>query len=96
MDQIIEPSIGIDGVVFPERRSERRRRVLKGATVRFNKGFGAYEGVVRNMSGAGARLDFGEMATVPPRFDLYIAGEDEPRAAEIRWRSAAAIGVAFV
>jgi hypothetical protein len=43
MDMITEKSIGVDGEVFAERRRAPRHRVLKGATLSFNKGYGALE-----------------------------------------------------
>lgn len=46
MDTIREKSIGLDGEVFAERRAVTRRRVLKGATLSFNNGYGALEGLV--------------------------------------------------
>ncbi len=96
MEPITANSIGIDGEVFEERRSEPRRRVLKGGTLTFNKGYGALECVVRNMSARGARLAFGDTAAVPPRFDLRISGEDTGRIAQVRWRTLKDIGVEFV
>ncbi len=78
---------------MPERRADRRHRVLKGARLSFNKGFGAAECVVRNVSEHGARLAFGDTAAVPPHFDLLISGEDRPRAASVRWRTMSDIGV---
>lgn len=95
MEPIIEKSIGLDGQVFAERRTADRRRVLKGARLAFNKGFGAYECVVRNISDKGARLSFGETSAVPSQFDLQIAGEDLFRKATVRWRTMTALGVSF-
>jgi DeoR/GlpR family transcriptional regulator of sugar metabolism len=57
-----------------ERRSQKRHRVLKGAIIRFNKGYGAFECVVRNLSENGAKLTFGETSAVPAAFELKIAG----------------------
>lgn len=79
-----------------ERRSEPRRRVLRGATVRFNKGYGALECVMRNESPNGALLVFGETAAVPNSFDLYITGQENPRHAHVRWRTTTALGIQFV
>ena len=95
MTPISEKSIGIDGEVFADRRSGDRRRVLKGARLSFNNGFGAFECVVRNLSPDGARLTFGETSAVPNNFDLLIAGEQEMRRATVRWRQMTALGVAF-
>jgi hypothetical protein len=78
-----------------ERRSTPRQRVLKGAIIHFNKGYGALECVVRNLSENGARLAFGETTAVPPAFDLKIAGSDTVRAASVRWRTPDAVGVSL-
>ena len=81
---------------FVERRAERRRRALKGAKLRFNSGFGAMEGVVRNESGKGALLGFGDTMGVPSGFDLAVNGAERSRAARVRWRSMTLVGVEFV
>ena len=94
MQAIAEKSIGLDGAVFPDRRVEIRRRVLKGATLRFNKGYGAMECVVRNQSADGALLAFGDTSGVPGRFDIAI-GEDAARPAQVRWRGLALVGVSL-
>ena len=79
-----------------ERRSRQRQRVFKGGTLRFNRGYGALECVVRNVSGRGARLAFGETSAVPSHFDLRIGPDGEWQAAEVRWRTTQDVGVAFV
>ena len=78
-----------------ERRSRPRRRVLKGAIIHFNKGYGALECVVRNLSENGARLAFGETTAVPPAFDLKIAGDETVRSANVRWRTPDSVGVSL-
>jgi hypothetical protein len=78
-----------------ERRAEPRRRVLKGATLSFNKGYGAMECVVRNESQRGALLAFGETTAVPTSFELHVAGQHEPRRAQVRWRNLTSVGVEF-
>lgn len=95
MSPITENSIGLDGKVFAERRSETRHRVFKGGRLSFNKGYGALECVVRNLSERGARLALGETTAVPNAFDLEIAGEGMARTAHVRWRSPTAVGVEF-
>ena len=94
MRSIAEKSIGLDGAVFAERRAEIRRRVLKGGTLRFNRGYGAMECVVRNQTTDGALLVFGDSSGVPSVFDLAI-GADAPRRAEVKWRGLVAVGVAL-
>lgn len=77
-----------------DRRAARRQRVLKGAALRFNRGYGAMECVVRNQSADGALLAFGDTSGVPARFDIAIAG-DAPRLAQVRWRGLALVGVSL-
>lgn len=95
MSPITENSIGLDGEVFAERRTETRHRVFKGGRLSFNKGYSALECVVRNLSARGARLALGETTAVPNAFALQIAGEDAARPVVVRWRSQAAVGVEF-
>lgn len=95
MDAITEKSIGLDGAVFTDRRAEPRRKVLKGAVLTFNRGFGSFECTVRNQSERGARLSFGETSAVPSIFELEIAGSAEKRAAIVKWRSFTTLGVEF-
>jgi hypothetical protein len=80
---------------LPERRAEDRRRVLRGATLTFNKGYGAFECTVRNQSPTGARLRFGETSAVPAFFDLQISGEGVRRQARVRWRNLTDVGVSW-
>lgn len=94
MDQIKEKSIGLDGEVFAERRAVMRRRVLKGATLSFNNGYGALEGLVRNESERGVLLNFGETSAVPSSFDLTVKGA-AARSVRVRWRDMTRVGVEF-
>jgi hypothetical protein len=77
-----------------DRRGSPRRRVFKGATLRFNKGYGALECVVRNQSADGALLAFGDSAGVPAAFDIAI-GSDAARPAQVRWRGVTEVGIAL-
>ncbi|MGE0280007.1 MAG: PilZ domain-containing protein [Rhizobiaceae bacterium] len=95
MSPITEKSIGVDGAVFPERRADLRRRVLKGATVSFNNGYSSFECVVRNQSENGARLSLAETFALPKQFWLIISDE-RPVRAEVRWSSMTAVGVEFI
>lgn len=83
------------GNVFAERRTSQRRKVLKGATLRFNGGYGALGCIVRNLSDTGARLAFGETAAVPSAFDFWLSGADKPVRATVRWRGVEDVGIAF-
>jgi hypothetical protein len=95
MTPITEKTIGVDGELFAERRGGTRRRMFKGGTLRFNKGYGALECVVRNRSDSGALLHFSDTSAVPPAFDLKIGTDEEFRPAEVKWRKLNTIGVAF-
>lgn len=95
MEPITRKSIGIDGEVFEDRRAEPRQRIFKGGMLSFNRGYGALECVVRNLSPHGARLAFGETSAVPPHFGLRLSGEDRVRSAHVRWRTMTDIGVEF-
>ena len=77
------------------RRAETRRRVLKGATLTFNRGYSAFECLVRNQSEKGAMLSLGETFALPAQFDLEISGEAGRRKAHVRWRSLQTVGVSF-
>ena len=79
---------------FTEKRGGHRRRMLKGAKLSFNNGYGAMECVVRNVSEGGALLAFGDTSAVPTLFNLAIGGEPA-RPARVRWRRETAIGVEF-
>lgn len=78
-----------------ERRVEQRSRMLKGGTLSFNRGYGALECVVRNLSAHGARLSFGDTSAVPPQFSLRVGPAGQWRQAEVRWRSMTEVGVAL-
>lgn len=95
MEAITHNPIGPDGNVFTERRGAPRRRVLKGATLRFNRGYGALECIVRNLSDSGARLVFGDTAAVPPHFDVWLSGAEKPLPASVRWRGLEDVGIEF-
>ena len=96
MEAITQNSIGIDGKVFAERRGSPRHRVLKSGTLRYNRGYGALECIVRNISDSGARLAFGETAAVPSEFDFWLNGSEAPVRAVVRWRGLEAVGIEFI
>jgi hypothetical protein len=91
-EKVSESSSDMD---HAERRSQKRHRVLKGAIIRFNKGYGAFECVVRNLSENGAKLTFGGTSAIPAAFELKIAGDERMREARVRWRSPDSVGVSF-
>ncbi len=95
MDAMRERSTGSKGDGVAERRATVRRRVIRGATISFNKGFGALECVVRNESDGGVLLAFGETCAVPSAFDLKVNGKSA-RTARVRWRTMTLVGAEFV
>lgn len=78
-----------------ERRIFDRHRTLRGAVLTFNKGYSAFECMVKNQSRNGAKLAFGETMAVPNRFDIQIAGDDTRHTARVCWRTATEIGVSL-
>lgn len=86
---------GSGDVAGSNRRREYRRRVYKGATIKFNGGFCALQCVVVDLSPSGARLSFGDTLGVPASFEIRIAGEERWRSAEVRWRKPESIGIAL-
>ncbi len=78
-----------------ERRAEHRRRVLKGGSILFNKGYGALGCKVRNLNDQGALLELGETTGMPQSFDFQVTGEKKTKSASIIWRDLNRIGVRF-
>lgn len=79
-----------------ERRGEHRRRILKGALLQFNNGFGSLECVLRDLSSDGARISMAQTTGVPTRFKLAIAGEKTPIETIVRWRTPRDMGLGFL
>ena len=78
-----------------ERRASQRRRVLKGATLTFNRGCSAFECVVRNQSDGGARLSMEQTFALPMSFSLAITVDGTAQHARVVWRSPTEVGVRF-
>ncbi len=96
MTQITERSVSLDDTVFQDRRDEGRRRVFKGAVLRFDGGYGSRECVVKSLSENGARLTFGDALAVPLRFDMRVSDWIAFRPVEVCWRKGQEIGVRFI
>ncbi|CAA2105032.1 hypothetical protein MBUL_02990 [Methylobacterium bullatum] len=77
------------------RKEARQRTFLKGRII-FNNGASSMDCLVRDMSATGARLALTETATLPEVFDLFIPQKERTYKANLRWRRADGIGVAFV
>jgi hypothetical protein len=78
-----------------ERRAVARARTYLGGQVAFNVRFSTMDCLVRNLSAAGAKLDFNGAAIIPDEVDLTIAKRDETLRARIVWRRGDEAGVVF-
>lgn len=78
-----------------KRKEARQRTFLKGRII-FNNGASSMDCLVRDLSSIGARLALTETATLPDTFDLFIPQKERTYRANLRWRRADGIGVAFV
>jgi PilZ domain len=87
----------MDAAVYTgaEKRVEHRRKMLKGGTVFFNKGYSSLECVVRDITSAGARIQMGETFGMPSRVMLSISGEDTRFEATVRWRNSRNVGLSL-
>jgi hypothetical protein len=82
-------------LIMDERRSEYRQRVLKGASIVFNKGRSTITCTVRELSPGGARLRIPNSIGVPDQFTLVLS--DGARwEARVVWRLLNEMGVAWI
>ena len=95
MNVIAEKSIGLDGVVFRERRDGRRQKVLKHGVISFNRNRHVFECVVRNESETGATLFLNQADALPEEFSIMILPSSRKCRARVRWRSGERVGVSF-
>ncbi len=86
-DTLIEPR--------PERRRERRQRVLKGALVIFGKHTQVFDCQVRNLSADGAKLSLELTVGIPHDFEVLIFSEGRIAPAKMVWRNEKEIGAHF-
>jgi hypothetical protein len=76
-----------------ENRRSSRRRVLKSATIEFDRG--AHSCAVRNLSEAGAALDVPCALAIPHEFTLTVVTDQVSRHCRVIWRKENRLGVAF-
>ncbi|NEU13349.1 PilZ domain-containing protein [Methylobacterium sp. BTF04] len=79
-----------------ENRKETRQRTFLKGRILFNKGASSMDCLVRDLSGAGARLALTETSTLPDAFDLYIPQKDKTYRSALIWRRDDAVGITFV
>ena len=90
----VEPVAPVEEMA--NRRTDYRRRVLKGANLYFNKGYGAFDCTVKNISSGGALVEMEDSSGLPGMFDFNIKGESEARSATISWRINGKAGIRFL
>jgi PilZ domain len=78
-----------------ERRQKFRRRCLLGARVIFNNRRSTVTCTVKNLSGTGALLNFGEMINIPDDIEILLDKRSTLAAATVVWRSERNLGIAF-
>ncbi|MEV8645379.1 PilZ domain-containing protein [Mesorhizobium ciceri] len=78
-----------------ETRKQRRRRVLKGATILTGIANSEIKCTVRNMTSDGAELQVVVDARIPDEFLLYIPIDGIGYKTVVRWRRADKLGVVF-
>ena len=77
------------------KRSDARRKVIKGANIAFNEGRSVLECRVRDLSAQGARLEFTTQQLLPHVFELHLAS-GAAWACELRWARGTLVGVRFL
>jgi hypothetical protein len=77
-----------------ERRCCPRQRVLKAATIEFNRA-GGISCTVRNLSSTGACVEVASPLGIPASFDLLITSDHAIHRCRMVWHSEHRIGVSF-
>jgi hypothetical protein len=81
-------------MITEERRKTLRRRVLKGATIAFDRTSGI-RCMVRNLSAGGACLELDCSVGIPREFVLVLDSDRSSFASRIVWTGPHHLGVAF-
>lgn len=79
-----------------ERRREYRHRALMGGAVRFRARNATLDGIVRNISVGGARLQVANAMWLPEQFELDIRHQDIRVEARVVWRELGEAGISFL
>jgi hypothetical protein len=74
---------------------EKRRRVLKGATIILTNNQSEIRCTVRNQHNEGAELHVPGLIALPVEFLLYIPLDGQAYRSVVRWRKGERIGVEF-
>jgi hypothetical protein len=78
-----------------ERRTDSRRRVLKGGSIAFQYG-STIDCTIRNLSSTGACIEVETPVGVPDSFTLIVRQHGHSRSARVKWRKGRRIGVEFL
>ncbi|MGH6673046.1 MAG: PilZ domain-containing protein [Xanthobacteraceae bacterium] len=78
-----------------ERRHSIRKKSFLRGRVLFNKGRSAFDCLIRDISGDGARIIFSDTVSMPDVVDLYIPQKEQTLRARVQWRHGDEIGLAF-
>ncbi len=95
IDQTTVAQPTINGTDAAEQRIAHRRRVYKGAMIKFDDGSSTMECVMRNENAEGALLSFGGLVLLPDQFSLIDKLTGNVHRAEIAWRKGLKIGVRY-
>ena len=78
-----------------ERRGSQRKKSFLRGCVYFNKRRNAVDCLIRDFSGAGARIIFSDTVSIPDIVDLYIPQKEQTVRAHVQWRHGDEVGLAF-
>jgi hypothetical protein len=78
-----------------ERRSSSRKKSFLQGRIFFNNRRASVDCLVRDISDAGAKLEFAESINVPEAMELYIPNREEIHRARVEWRTGNEVGVSF-
>ncbi|MEZ2330648.1 PilZ domain-containing protein [Mesorhizobium sp. RCC_202] len=79
----------------PDKRRQRRQRVLKGAAIINGINNSEISCTIKNQNSGGAELTVPVEAMVPERFVLYVPTDGVAYQSVLRWRRNDRIGVQF-
>jgi hypothetical protein len=92
---LLRHALAGSGEAAEERRSQSRRKVLRGARLLCG-GQLVLEVQLRDISEGGCRIWTRRPEEVPDRFTLRIVGEAGERDCELRWRDGEEMGIRFL
>jgi two-component system cell cycle response regulator len=81
--------------MMDEKRTVRRRRVLKSGKIIFAEGAAVVDCVIRNLNVAGARLEEPTTVGLPDEFTLLDAHSGKSHLSKVVWRRGDQMGVEF-